>query len=105
MVPALNLPDGNQVLQWQGVKILICRQPLQAVTLQTVKPQYILLSHHPYLPVEQLAAALKGVQVILDGTNGRRYQQAIEQKLTKAGISCYNVNKRGALVQPVPLQN
>ena len=100
-VPALLLPDGNQLLLWQGVKILLCRQPLQAATLQKVKPKFILLSHHPYLALDELAPALQGVHVILDGSNGWRYQQQVEQKLTKAGISCYNVNKRGAFIQPV----
>ncbi|WP_170252526.1 ComEC/Rec2 family competence protein [Adhaeribacter aerolatus] len=104
-IPAMQLPDGNQLLQWQGVKILLCRRPLDAQTLQKVKPTYLLVSNRPYLAVDALAPALKNTTVILDGTNSRPYQQRVEQKLTKAGINCYNLNKSGALVQLLPLKN
>ncbi|MDB5264181.1 MAG: competence protein ComEC, partial [Adhaeribacter sp.] len=103
-VPSIHLPDGNQLLQWQGIKILLCRQPLRPVTVQTLKPDFLLVSHQPYLAIDNLAPVLKGVQVILDGSNSVWYQRQIEHKLTKAGINCYNVNKRGALLQPVPLK-
>ena len=100
-MPTLVLPDRNVLVQWQSIKILLCRYPLAAVTLQTVKPTYLVLSHHVYLPVKELAPNLSQVKVILDGSNGYRYQQRLEQELTKFNIIYYNINKTGALVTPV----
>ncbi|MGV3588173.1 MAG: ComEC/Rec2 family competence protein [Adhaeribacter sp.] len=101
-VPAMRLSDGNQLLQWQGLKILRCTKSPRALLVQQLKPDFIILSHRPYLNLAELTPVFKGTTVILDGTNSMRYQQRIEQMLTKVGIICYNVNKRGALLQSVP---
>ncbi|MGV3588836.1 MAG: ComEC/Rec2 family competence protein [Adhaeribacter sp.] len=104
-VAALLLPDGNQLLQWQSLKILRCTKSPQALLVQQVKPDFIILSHRPYLNLNELAPVLRGTTVIIDGTNSRRYQERVEQMLTKAGISCYNINKHGAWLQLVSSEN
>lgn len=102
IVPVQLLPDGNWLVQRQRLKVAIIRQKPNLEQLAIIQPQYILLTQNAYFAVNSLPASLKETKVILGSANGYRYQQRLEQELTKAGLICYNINQKGAFVSRLP---
>ncbi|WP_238395884.1 ComEC/Rec2 family competence protein [Pontibacter pudoricolor] len=92
------LPDGNELLVWEGKKILLIRKPLKVQPVTTIALDYIILVQNVRLKPETLQA-FTFKTIVLDGSNKPWYVERMKEELDKKGMPVYDVTTSGALVQ------
>ncbi|WP_255481275.1 hypothetical protein [Pontibacter sp. Tf4] len=92
------LPDGNQLLVWQGKKILYLHKPLKLQPVSTLELDYIILAQNVRLKPEALQP-FKAKAIVLDGSNKPWYIKRMKQELAKYNLPVYDVTTEGAIVE------
>ncbi|MER2997928.1 ComEC/Rec2 family competence protein [Pontibacter populi] len=92
------LPDGNELLVWEGKKILLIWKPLKVQPLTTMELDYIVLGQNVRLKPEALLT-FNFKTIVLDGSNKPWYVERMKAELSKKNIPVYDVATSGALVQ------
>ncbi|TPE44252.1 ComEC/Rec2 family competence protein [Pontibacter mangrovi] len=95
--PAVSLPDGNQLLVWQGQRWLILSRPPKLQPKPGFAVDYLMLRQNVRLKPEQLQAYTFS-KLVLDGSNAPWYRQRLHQQLDTLGIAYVDVAESGAFV-------
>ncbi|MEJ8755944.1 ComEC/Rec2 family competence protein [Pontibacter sp. H259] len=92
------LPDGNELLVWEGRKILYVRKPLKVQPIAEMKVDYLILARDVRIKPDALQA-FNPKTIVLDGSNRPWYITRIKSELAKYKFPVYDVTTQGALVQ------
>lgn len=91
------LPDSNQLVVWQGLRLLILSHPFGLQPKSRLSLDYILLRNNVRLKPEELQSYISP-KVILDVSNSPWYRQQMHRQLDTLGIAYYDVADSGAFV-------
>ncbi|MBC5772583.1 ComEC family competence protein [Pontibacter sp. KCTC 32443] len=92
------LPDGNELLVWQGRKLLLVSKPLKIQPVTTIDLDYVILTKNARIKPEMLKP-FKVKAVVLDGSNKLWYISRMRSELAKYKLPVHDVTTAGALVQ------
>jgi competence protein ComEC len=92
------LLDGNELLVWEGKKILLIRKPLKVQPISTMVLDYIILAQNVRIRPEALQA-FTFKTIVLDGSNRPWYIERMKAELGEKNMPVYDVTTSGALVQ------
>lgn len=92
-----SLPDGNELLVWQGQKLLLVRKPLTIQPTSELELDYILVTQNAQVK-PGIIKSFKVKAVVLDGSNRPWYISRLKAELTKLDLPVYDVTTQGALV-------
>ncbi|CAM3422318.1 hypothetical protein POKO110462_02105 [Pontibacter korlensis] len=95
--PTVTLPDSNELLVWQGQRLLILSYPPRLQACSDFAIDYLMLRRNVRVRPEQLQQYTFG-KLILDASNTPRYRQRLHQQLDTLGIAYYDVADSGAFV-------
>lgn len=95
------LADGNMLLAWQGLRLLVCYKPPGAYRLQDLDLDYLVLTRNVKLAPERLPNKKGRLQVILDDSNKKWYQNKWNAQLKARHLRVYLVNRQGAYIRMV----
>ncbi|MGV3504111.1 MAG: ComEC/Rec2 family competence protein [Adhaeribacter sp.] len=95
---ARRLPDGNLLLSWQGQRLWLGLQPLQAAYLEQLRPHYLVLTQNIKFKPEIFPNKNGRFWVIMDESNKPWYQQKRAAQLRGSGYRVYQVSRQGAFV-------
>jgi competence protein ComEC len=95
------LADGNVLLCWQGIRVLLCRRPLGKYNLRNLKLDYLILTQNVKFRPESLPASRDGLLIIIDGSNKRWYQQKWAAQLRARHYRVHEVSRQGAYIRVV----
>jgi competence protein ComEC len=95
------LPDGNVLLSWRGIRVLVCRQPLGRYDLGSLHLDYLLLTQNVNIRTESLPNKKDRILVIIDGSNKTWYQNKWAAQLKARQLRVYLVSRQGAYVRMV----
>ncbi|PRY08882.1 competence protein ComEC [Pontibacter ummariensis] len=94
------LPDSNQVLVWQGIRLLLLSRPPQLKARQSLNLDYVLLRQNVRLKPEDLQGYTTAT-VLLDASSAPWYRRRLHQALDTLGLAYYDVADSGAFVLKV----
>ena len=103
----LNIPKaragGVQLLVWYGKTVAVVegRDEVPVVPEQPIAVDLLLLRKNPKVPLEKLQQVFKFKQLILDGSNSRRYRQKLVSKANSLHLQLYLTSERGAYHLPL----
>jgi competence protein ComEC len=95
------LADGNVLLSWHGIRLLVCRKPLVKYNLQNLRLDYLILTQNVKFPPESLPNKKARLLVIMDGSNKGWYQHKWAAQLRARQFRVYQVSRQGAYIRVV----
>jgi len=97
-VAGKTLPDGNELLVWEGQKILYVQKPLKVQPITDLEIDYVILAQNVRVGPEALQT-FNPKTIVLDGSNKPWYITRMKTELAKYKLPVYDVTTQGALVQ------
>ncbi len=97
-VAVKELPDGNQLLAWQGKTILLIRQPLKVITKQPLHVDLILLTQNAAVTPQTLQGYTYNT-LVFDGNYKPWLIKKTKEAFAGTGIKIHDVSEAGALVK------
>lgn len=95
------LPDSNNLVVWQGKRMLVVSKPIRVQPLPSFEVDYLLITQNVRVKPEELQP-FRFKQLVLDASNAPWYLQRLKPQLAEAGIAFYDVAEQGALVVDFP---
>jgi competence protein ComEC len=98
------LPDGNRLLAWRQVRVLLIDRPLALQPSAGARPiavDWVLVHGRPRLKPSALARAVACRWVVLDGAGPAGWTKWRTQELRAAGFRCHSVAEEGAFIRTV----
>lgn len=98
------LPDGNRLLAWGGLRLLVLDRPLGVRPVAGAPPlrvDFVLVHGRPRVVPSALARAVACRWVVLDGAGPAGWARYRTQELRAAGFRCHDVGADGAFVRRV----
>jgi competence protein ComEC len=99
------LPDGNRLLAWRGLRLLVLDRPMQlqpAADAPLLAVDYVLIHGRPRVVPSALARAVACRWIILDGSSSAAWARRRAQELRAAGFRCHDVGEAGAFIRRWP---
>ncbi len=96
------LPDGNRLLAWRGMRVLVIDRPLAVQPVAGSGPlvvDYVLVHGRPRIVPSVLARAVACRWVVLAGSAPVGWGQWRAKELRAAGFRCHNVAEDGAFIR------
>ncbi|HEY4651818.1 MAG TPA: ComEC/Rec2 family competence protein [Pontibacter sp.] len=97
-IASTQLPDGNELLVWQGKKILLLKRPLNVKPVADFAFDYVILTQNVRVKPEVLQAFAPAT-IVLDGSNKPWYINRLKMELAAYNLPVHDVTTDGALVQ------
>jgi competence protein ComEC len=94
------LADGNVLLSWRGLRVLVCRRPIK-YKLHNIKLDYLVLTQNVKFHPESLPNPKRPFVVIMDGSNKSWYQDKWTPVLQARGFRVHRLSRHGAYVRGV----
>ncbi len=94
-MPFTVTPEGNQLLVWQGKKLLWLRRLPRGI-INPVVLDAVVLQHNVWAPADRLKKVVTTRSVVLDQTNSRRYTARKAAELRSAGYRVHVLEEEGA---------
>ncbi|WP_207431325.1 ComEC/Rec2 family competence protein [Sabulibacter ruber] len=95
VLPFTFTPEGNQLLVWQGKKLLWLRRLPRGI-INPVPLDAVVLQDNVWAPADRLKEIVATRHVILDQTNSRRYTARKATELRAAGYKVHVLEEEGA---------
>jgi len=97
------LPDGNELINWQGLKILYCRKPLRGYAVASLKLDYMVLSNNAYVSPDLNFNTNSKLVVVVTGANYKSYVRKIKARFrAETAVKLYVTEENGALQVALP---
>lgn len=96
------LPDGNRLLAWHGLRLLVLQRPLEVRPMAgagLLKVDFVLIRGRPRVVPSALARAVACRWVVLDGSGPAGWARYRTQELRAAGFRCHDVGTAGAFIR------
>ncbi len=93
------LPDGNRLIAWRGLHVLLLDKPIgfqPAVGAPPLTVDFVLVRGRPRVVPSALARAVACRWVVLDGSGPAGWARYRTAELRAAGFRCHDVNAEGA---------
>ncbi|MBC7448092.1 MAG: ComEC family competence protein [Hymenobacteraceae bacterium] len=101
-VAARVLADGNRLLAWNGLRLLVLDRPLNLRPVADAGPMhvdFVLIHGRPRVVPSALARAVACRWIVLDGSAPAGWARYRAQELRAAGFRCHDVGADGAFVR------
>jgi competence protein ComEC len=95
------LSDGNVLLSWRGIRVLVCRKPLGNYPLAQAGLDYLVLTRNVKISPEILPNKKGRLVVIIDGSNKAWYEEKWQAALRARQVNVYLVSRQGAYIREV----
>ncbi len=96
------LPDGNRLLAWHGLRLLVLNRPLGVRPVAGAEPirvDFVIVHGRPRVVPSLLARVVACRWVVLDGSGSTGWARYRTQELRAAGFRCHDVGADGAFVR------
>lgn len=103
-VASRRLPDGNALLSWRGLQLLVLTRPLGVRPVADAGPlpvDVVLVRGRPRVAASALARAVACRWVVLDGSGPAGWARYRVEELRAAGFRCHDVGREGAFIRRV----
>jgi competence protein ComEC len=102
--PALagvRLADGNVLVSWRGIRLLVCRRPPDKYNWSDLNLDYLILTQNVKFRLESLPNKNDKLLVIMDNSGSIGYQQKRVAQLRAHRLRVYQVSRQGAYIRVV----
>jgi competence protein ComEC len=91
----------NQFLQFYNKRLAIVSSELPSVPTERIKTDYVLISNHPRLKMEDVVQIFDCQTIIFDGSNYDKTVARWKEQCEALGVNAYSTKEKGAFVVAV----
>jgi competence protein ComEC len=97
----IGLADGNVLVSWRGIRLLVCRRPPEKYNWSDLNLDYLILTQNVKFRLESLPNKKDKLLVIMDDSGSIWYQQKRAAQLRAHRFRVYQVSRQGAYIRVV----